>query len=60
MINTGATLVGRALAQSAITLDSNMVDESGTMIPEFSQVLVILVGTLFVVAIAGRVRNQKK
>ena len=60
VINTGATLVGRALAQSAITLDSNMVDESGTMIPEFSQVLVPLAGLLFVVAIAGRVRNQKK
>ena len=60
VINTGATLVGRALAQTAVTLDSNMIDASGTMIPEFSQVLIPLVGMVFVVAIVSRVRNQRK
>jgi hypothetical protein len=53
-------MVGRALAQTAVTLDSNMIDESGTMIPEFSQVLIPLVGMVFVVAIVSRVRNQRK
>jgi hypothetical protein len=60
VINTGATLVGRALAQTAVTLDSNMIDASGTMIPEFSQVLIPLIGMVFVVALVSRVRNQKK
>ena len=60
VVNTGATMVGRALAQTAVTLDSNMIDESGTMIPEFSQVLIPLVGMVFVVAIVSRVRNQRK
>jgi len=60
VLNTGATLVGRALAQTAVTLDSNMIDGSGTMIPEFSQVLIPLIGMVFVVAMVSRVRNQKK
>jgi hypothetical protein len=60
VINTGATLVGRALAQTAVTLDSNMIDASGTMIPEFSQVLIPLVGMVLVVVIVSRVRNQRK
>jgi len=59
-MNTGATLVGRALAQTAVTLDANMIDETGTMIPEFSQVLIPLVGMVFVVAMVSRVRNQRK
>ena len=60
VLNTGATLVGRAFAQTAVTLDGNMVDTSGTNIPEFSQVLIPLIGMVFVVAIVSRVRNQKK
>ena len=60
VLNTGATLVGRALAQTAVTLDGNMIDASGTMIPEFSQVLIPLIGMVFVVAIVSRVRNQRK
>jgi hypothetical protein len=60
VLNTGATLVGRALAQTAVTLDSNMVDELGTVIPEFSQVLIPLVGMALVVVMVSRVRNQRK
>jgi hypothetical protein len=60
VLNTGATLEGRALAQTAVTLDANVVYEPGTVIPELSQVLIPLVGMMFVVAIASRLRNQRK
>jgi hypothetical protein len=60
VLNTGATLEGRALAQTAVTLDANAVYTPGTVIPEFSQVLIPLVGMVFVVAIVSRVRNQRK
>lgn len=60
-MNNGATLEGRALAQTAVTLDGNIIYGPGvTPIPEFSQVLIPLVGMLFVVAIVSKVRNQKK
>ena len=60
IINTGATLEGGAYAQTAVTLDANYVYTPGTVIPEFSQVLIPLIGMVFVVAIVGKVRNQKK
>lgn len=59
-LNTGASLEGRALAQTAVTTDSNAIVSPGTVIPEFSQVLIPLVGMMFVVAIVASVRNQKK
>ena len=60
-MSTGATLEGRALAQTAVTLDGNYHLRTGrTPIPEFSQVLIPLVGMMFVVAIVASVRNQKK
>jgi hypothetical protein len=60
-LNTGASLEGRALAQTAVTLQSNQVYGPGvTPIPEFSQVLIPLVGMVFVVAIVSKVRNQRK
>lgn len=59
-MSNGATLEGLALAQTAVTMDANFVYTPGTMIPEFSQVLIPLVGMMFVVAIVSRVRNQKK
>ena len=59
-MSTGATLEGRALAQTAVTMDSNSVYTPGTVIPEFSQVLIPLIGMVFVVAIVSRVKNQKK
>jgi len=59
-LQTGASLEGRALAQSAVTMDSNAVGTPGTVIPEFSQVLIPLVGMVFVVAILSGVRNQRK
>jgi hypothetical protein len=58
--NTGATLEGRALAQTAVTLDSNTIYTPDTVIPEFSLLLVPLVGMMLVVAIVSKVRNQKK
>jgi hypothetical protein len=60
VLNTGASLEGRALAQSAVTMDANTVYTPGTVIPEFSQVLIPLVGMMFVVAIVSKVRNQRK
>ena len=61
VMNNGATLEGRALAQTAVTMDANAVAPPGTTpIPEFSQVLIPLVGMVFVVAIVSKVRNQKK
>jgi hypothetical protein len=61
VMETGASLEGRALAQTAVTLDANIVVTPGTTpIPEFSQVLIPLIGMMFVVAIVGRVRNQRK
>ena len=59
-MNTGATLEGRALAQTAVTMDANSVSTPGTVIPELSQVLIPLVGMMFVVAIVSRLRNQRK
>jgi len=60
-MTSGATLEGRALAQTAVTLDGNIIYGPGvTPIPEFSQVLIPLVGMVFVVAIVSKVRNQKK
>jgi hypothetical protein len=58
----GATLYGRALARTgAVTMDTNTVIKPGTTgIPEFSQVLIPLIGMMFVVAIVSKVRNQKK
>ena len=60
VMNTGASLEGIALAQTAVTMDANVVYTSGTVIPEFSQVLIPMVGMLFVVAIVSKVRNQRK
>jgi len=64
VMNNGATLEGRALAQTAVTMDANAVAPPGTTpvnpIPEFSQILIPLVGMVFVVAIVSKVRNQKK
>jgi len=57
-MNTGATLEGRALSQTAVTLDSNSVT-AGTVIPEFSQVLIPFVGVLLVIVIVSRRRNEK-
>jgi hypothetical protein len=61
-LDTGAKLNGRALAENgAVTLDTNIIiNPSGTVIPEFSQVLIPLVGMMFVVGIVSKVRNQKK
>lgn len=61
-INHDAELDGRALAMNgAVTLDTNIIiNPSGTVIPEFSQVLIPLVGMMFVVGIVSKVRNQKK
>lgn len=61
-LENGATLDGRALARTgAVTLDTNtIINPSATVIPEFSQVLIPLVGIVGVIAIVGRVRNQKK
>jgi hypothetical protein len=60
-MSNGATLEGRALAQTAVTLDGNIIYGPGvTPIPEFSQILIPLVGMVFVIAIVGKVRNQKK
>ena len=64
VMNNGATLEGRALAQTAVTMIANAVAPPGTTpvnpIPEFSQILIPLVGMVFVVAIVSKVRNQKK
>lgn len=60
VMQTGATLEGRALAQTAVTTDANIVVPPGTMVPEFSQVLIPFVGTVFVVAMIGAIRNQRK
>ena len=60
VMNSGASLEGMALAQSAVTMIANNVYTPGTVIPEFSQVLIPLVGMMFVVAIVGKVRNQRK
>ena len=60
VMNSGAALEGRALAQTAVTLDANVVVEPGLVIPEFSQVLIPLVGMMFVVAIVSRFRDQRK
>jgi hypothetical protein len=61
VLNTGSTLEGRALAQTAVTMQANMVYEPGTTpIPEFSQVLIPLVGMMLVVVIVSKVRNQRK
>ena len=64
VMNNGATLEGRALAQTAVTMVGNAVAPPGTTpvnpIPEFSQILIPLVGMVFVVAIVSKVRNQKK
>ena len=61
-IETGATLNGRALAHDgAVTMDTNtIIKPITTVIPEFSQVLVPLIGMMFVIAIVSKVRNQKK
>ena len=64
VLNTGATLEGRALAQTAVTLDSNIIYTPGTtppdvVIPEFSFILVPLVGMMLVVAMVHRVRKQR-
>lgn len=59
VLNTGATLEGRALAQTAVTLDANIVYTPDTVIPEFSYILVPLVGMMLVVAMVHRVRKQR-
>jgi hypothetical protein len=59
-LQTGASLDGRALAQTAVTLDSNAVTAPGAVIPEFSQILIPLIGMVFVIAIVGRVKSQRK
>jgi hypothetical protein len=60
VMNTGATLNGVALAQSAVTMDANAVTAPDALIPEFSLVLVPLVGMMFVIAIVSGVRNRRK
>lgn len=60
-MTSGASLEGRALAQTEVTLIANYIGTPGsTMIPEFSQVLIPMVGMVFVVAIVSKVRNQRK
>ena len=59
VLNTGATLEGRALAQTAVTLDANIVYTPDTVIPEFSYILVPLIGMMLVVAMVHRVRKQR-
>jgi len=58
-MNTGASLEGRALAQTAVTLDANIVYAPDTVIPEFSYILVPLIGMMLVVAMVHRVRKQR-
>ena len=58
-LQTGASLNGLALAQTAVTLDSNAVTSPGTAIPEFPQILIPLIGMMFVVAMVANPRNQK-
>jgi len=58
-MNTGASLEGRALAQTAVTLDANIVYTPDTVIPEFSYILVPLIGMMLVVAMVHRVRKQR-
>jgi hypothetical protein len=60
VFDSGATLEGRALAQTEVTLIANAVYEPGTVIPEFSQLLIPLVGMMVIVAVVFRVRNQRK
>ena len=60
VMNNGATLEGRALAQTAVTMDANIVHVPGTAVPEFSQVLIPFVGAVLVVAMGIKVRNQRK
>lgn len=65
VLNTGAMLEGRALAQTAVTLDASVVYTPGTempdvAIPEFSQLLIPLVGMMLVVAMVHKVRKQRK
>lgn len=64
VLNTGAALEGRALAQTAVTMDANIVYTPGTTppetaIPEFSLILVPLVGMMLVVAMVHKVRKQR-
>jgi len=59
VLNTGATLEGRALAQTAVTLDANIVYTPDTVIPEFSYILVPLIGMMLVVAMVHRVKKQR-
>jgi hypothetical protein len=59
-LQTSSSLEGRALAQTAVTLDATTIYAAGTVIPEFSQVLIPLFGMVFLVAIVSKVRNQKK
>ena len=60
VMQTGATLEGGAFAQAAVTTDANIVVTPGTLIPEFSQVLIPFVGMVFVVATISMIRNQRK
>ena len=59
-MQSDATLEGRALAQTEVTLIANQIYTPDTVIPEFSQLLIPLVGMVFVVAIVSKVRNQRK
>jgi hypothetical protein len=59
-MNTGASLEGRALAQTAVTLDANTVYTPGIVVPEMQGMQGLIIAIFMILPICGIIMYQRR